>query len=74
MALGMSVLKWLGGADNMTKTIVLAHITWRVGSKMDWRGILVRLDQSVGPDGDRAVRVNQRFMLGGRDGSATIGY
>ena len=54
--------------------MVLAHITWRVGSKMDWRGILVRLDQSVGPDGDRAVRVNQRFMLGGRDGSATIGY
>ena len=49
--IGVSVRKWLGVAGK-------ARSTWRVGLKMAWRVRLGRLDQSGGPDGNRAVRAD----------------
>ena len=49
-AIGMLFQKWLGEADNLTENTGLAHSAWRVGSKMDWRGRLGRIDRSGGPD------------------------
>ena len=62
----MPVRKFLGGAGK-------AHRTWHVGFKMDWRGRLVRLDRSGGPDGDRGVHADQQLREGSRDRSANIG-
>ena len=58
---------------NMINNMGLDHRAWFVGSEMDWRVRLGRLDWSDGLDGDRAVWADRRFRAGGRNGSATIG-
>ena len=40
---------------NLMKNMGLAHSAWRVGSKMDWRGRLDRLDWLGVPNGYRTV-------------------
>ena len=42
----------------MMKNMGLAHSAWHVGYKMAWRGSLGRINQSGGPDGDRAVQAD----------------
>ena len=46
----MSVQKLFGEAGNLMKKMELDNSTWRVGSKMAWRGSLDRLDWSGGTD------------------------
>ena len=43
------------------------------GPKMAWRDRLGRLDQSGGPDGDRAVRADRQLRAGSQNRSATNG-
>ena len=37
-ALGVSVIKWLGGAGNLMKNTGPVHSAWNVGLKVAWRG------------------------------------
>ena len=43
---------------NLVKNTGLAHSAWNISSKMDWRVRLGSIDQSGGPDGERAVRAD----------------
>ena len=82
----MLVIKWPWGAGlacligmvypmiNLMKNTGLSHSAWRIGSKIAWRVRIGGLDQSGGPNGDRAVRTDRQLRSGGRNGSATIVY